>query len=268
MKQSDIVFLSHGGGPLPLLGDPDHEALAQYLTTLGQSLKRPDAIVVFSAHWESQDVRITAQSSPELLYDYSGFPAETYQIQYPSSGAPDLAKQVSAELSKAGIANQLEHERGFDHGVFVPLKLMFPQADVPVIQVSLLHSLDAAKHIAIGKALQPLLEQNLLFIGSGFSFHNMRAFFSSLSHQDEEKNLAFEDWLKDVCTDESLNESQRESILANWQDAPYARFCHPREEHLLPLHVCYGLAGRAADSHESVKVLGKQAGMFHWLSSR
>jgi len=267
MSQSNIVFLSHGGGPLPLLGNPDHASLVQYLKQLGKDLKRPDAIVVFSAHWEASQVNITSHEAPSLIYDYSGFPPESYEITYPSPGQPSLAREISAALSKASIANQLDSQQGLDHGVFVPIKLMYPQADIPVVQVSLLNSLDAHQHIAIGKALQPLLAQNLLFIGSGFSFHNMRAFFSAQSNEDQEKNRAFEQWLKQVLMNKNTSEAERNQLLTAWTTAPHARFCHPREEHLLPLHICYGLAERAADLHESVQILGKQAGMFHWQSS-
>lgn len=263
-NHTDVLFISHGGGPLPLLGDSDHAEMVGTLTQIAGDLRKPAAILVISAHWEQQQPTITAGASPELIYDYSGFPPEAYEIKYPCPGEPALANQVHSVLEQAGISSRLDDQRGFDHGVFVPLKLMYPEANIPCVQLSLVNSLDAATHLAIGRALQALDYENLLVIGSGFSFHNMPAFFAPNTPEVRSRNEAFEDWLEETCTDVALPEAERVSRLVSWERAPYARFCHPREEHLLPLHVCYGLANRASQMNVSATILGKKAGMFYW----
>lgn len=261
---TDVLFISHGGGPLPLLGDPGHTEMVTTLTELAGDLRKPSAILVISAHWEQQQPAITAGARPRLIYDYSGFPPEAYEITYPCPGEPALAARIHGALEQAGISSRLDDQRGFDHGVFVPLKLMYPDAEIPCVQLSLVSSLDAATHLAIGRALRALDYRNLLVIGSGFSFHNMRAFFAPDTPGVRARNAAFEAWLEETCTDVELPEAERASRLVNWEDAPHARFCHPREEHLLPLHVCYGLANRASQRHLSATILGKKAGMFYW----
>lgn len=259
-----ILYLSHGGGPLPLLQDPDHQELTQTLQDLGKTLSRPKAILVVSAHWESSTPRITAGPRPELIYDYSGFPLESYHLSYPAPGSPELAKEISKRLESAGFHPQLDSSRGFDHGLFVPLMLMFPEAEIPALQLSLLSSLDAKEHLALGAALRDLPAEDLLVVGSGFSFHNMRAFFQPSPGGRDTQNLAFEAWLQETLGDPGLLEAERQDRLLQWERAPAARYCHPREEHLLPLHVCYGMAQRAADSTISLSVLKKDASMFLW----
>ena len=259
-----IVFISHGGGPLPLLNDPAHAALVEQLKTLPKQLRKPKAIIVISAHWEADEIRVTDASAPALLYDYYGFPPESYQIKYPCKGEPELAKSIVAELNSAGIPAKTESKRGLDHGVFVPLKLMYPEADIPVVQVSLSATLEPALHLQVGEVLAQIPQDDLLIIGSGFSFHNMRAFFSPATAQTQQLNNAFEQWLKDSLSSEHSYASIREQ-LTNWEQAPGARFCHPREEHLLPLHVCAGAAGRGTDNYEDIMVLNKRAGFFGWF---
>ena len=260
----DILFLSHGGGPLPLLGDPDHQEMVESLKGIANVISKPSAILIISAHWEASVPTITSGAAPELIYDYAGFPPEAYRIQYPCQGEPELAHQVSRALENAGIPAQQDAQRGFDHGVFVPLKIMYPEADIPCVQLSLVNNLDADTHLAIGQALKSLERENLLVIGSGFSFHNMREFFSPITPDSQAKNKAFEDWLVTTCSSKDIDEAERTRRLANWDKAPHARFCHPREEHLLPLHVCYGLAGRPSDKQLSATILNKAAGMFYW----
>lgn len=265
--KTDILFLSHGGGPMPLLGDPGHREMVDRLGEIADTLRKPDAILLISAHWEASEPTITSGARPPLIYDYHGFPPESYRIEYPAPGEPELAGQVHSVLGQAGLPARLDDERGFDHGLFVPLKIMYPDADVPCVQLSLVNSLDAGLHLAIGQALQALDYKNLLVIGSGFSFHNMRAFFTPNTDDVRARNQAFEDWLEETCTDAGMDESERANRLAHWSQAPYARFCHPREEHLLPLHVCYGLAARPADARVPAVMLGKQASMFYWQGS-
>ena len=263
-KATDVLFVSHGGGPMPLLGDPGHQDMVDRLTELAAGLCKPSAILVISAHWEEAIPTITSGTTPSLIYDYYGFPSEAYKIEYPCPGEPVLAQQVAQALDQAGIQPRLDDQRGLDHGAFVPLKLMYPDATIPCIQLSLVNTLDASTHLAIGRALQALDYDNLLVLGSGFSFHNMRAFFAAQTPEIQARNLAFEDWLEQTCGDSSLSEPERAKRLADWEQAPHARFCHPREEHLLPLHVCYGLANKACDRHIAATILGKQSGMFYW----
>ena len=170
-------------------------------------------------------------------------------------------------MTQGGIKATHDESRGFDHGLFVPLKLMYPEADIPCVQLSLVNTLDPQLHLEIGKALQHLDWDNLLIVGSGFSFHNMRAFFSDDSSEANANNLEFDAWLRDTMSNRALVETTREQRLVNWDVAPAARFCHPREEHLLPLHVCYGAAGNASDKIYQAEILNKQSSMFLWTLS-
>ncbi|MDX1282655.1 class III extradiol ring-cleavage dioxygenase [Shewanella colwelliana] len=266
MSNLNIAFISHGGGPMPLLDDPHHTELVVYLKSLASKLVRPSAILVISAHWEESVATITAGPHPKMIYDYSGFPPASYQLQYPSPGETALAQQVQSALQRSGIEAKLDSQRGYDHGMFVPLTLMYPEADIPVIQLSLVNTLDAAQHLNIGKALQALNHDNLLVIGSGFSFHNMRAFFAPNTENSQLKNKKFEHWLQTTLSDKQLTEAMRTQAMTDWLSTPNARYCHPREEHLLPLHVCYGLAGRPYDEHQNVTILNKQSSSFVWRS--
>jgi aromatic ring-opening dioxygenase catalytic subunit (LigB family) len=167
-------------------------------------------------------------------------------------------------LERNGVNARLDVERGFDHGLYIPLLLMYPDADIPCIQLSLLTSLDAAEHVRLGEALSGLTGAGLLVLGSGFSFHNLRAFFGKDALAPDTRNQAFEDWLIDMCTNPSLDEQERTERLVHWDRAPAARYCHPREEHLLPLHVCYGLAKRACSAHCELTIMGKKASTYFW----
>ena len=262
-KQHRVLFLSHGGGPMPLLGDKGHVEMVERLKSIAETIKKPSAIIVVSAHWEEKVATITSTATPSLIYDYYGFPEESYHIKYACPGEPMLANLVSDALSGADIANKLDAERGLDHGVFVPLKIMYPAADIPCVQLSLVSSLDPAQHIKIGQALRNLPYDNLLIIGSGFSFHNMRAFFTPSTDRNM-MNQAFEDWLIDTCSSAAITEDDREQRLIQWADAPYARFCHPREEHLLPLHVCYGLAQSACSDYFALTIFGIKSSAYLW----
>lgn len=242
---SPVLYLPHGGGPLPILGDKGHEEMVSFLKEIVAKLGEPSAIVVISAHWEEEQATITSNSHPEIIYDYYGFPAEAYTIQYAAPGNPELAKEMYTLLMASGIPARLDEQRGFDHGLFVPLKPMYPQAQIPCIQLSLLKNLDPRKHIALGKAIASLREKNILIIGSGMSFHNLKTFFPKEIDSSKE-NEGFDHWLIETCTHPDISSEQREQRLIEWEQAPFARFCHPREEHLLPLHVCFGIA--CADS--------------------
>ena len=196
---SNVLFIPHGGGPLPLLGDKGHQELVDFLKQITPTLGRPSTILVISAHWEEDIATITSGEIPDLIYDYGGFPEEAYEIKYPALGNPQLADKILNLLRNNGIETKLDNDRGFDHGLFIPLKIMFPDASIPCVQLSLLNSLDSKEHIRIGKALSELRNENLLILGSGLSFHNMRSFFNSNGATDE-KNEDFEHRLINTCT--------------------------------------------------------------------
>lgn len=258
------LFISHGGGPMPLLGDPGHRQMVSCLQGIAASIPRPDAILVISAHWEEQRPAITSGSKPALIYDYYGFPSESYKIQYPCPGDPALAREAQRLLGNNQIAATLDETRGLDHGVFIPLKIMYPEADIPCVQLSLVNTLDPLVHIEMGNALRSLVDRRVLIIGSGFSFHNLRAFFSADSADSRQHNDAFEAWLQNTCSNSELSEHARREQLIHWSKAPGARFCHPREEHLLPLHVCYGASQTACAQLYEVVIMNKKSSMYLW----
>lgn len=261
---SNALFLSHGGGPMPLLGDEGHSDMVKCLQDIAAKIIKPSAILVISAHWEETIPTITYGKAPSLIYDYYGFPQKSYTITYPCVGEPQLAEQVHGVLNSAGIDAKLDQQRGFDHGLFIPLKIMYPNADIPCIQLSLVNSLDPDEHIKMGQALQNLDYKNLLVIGSGFSFHNMKAFFQPDTSESISMNEEFEAWLIDTCSQSDFTEEERRARFIQWADAPSARYCHPREEHLLPLHVCYGLAQQSCSEYFELKILNKQSSMYLW----
>ncbi len=264
MNTYTALFLSHGGGPLPLLGDPGHREMVSCLEQIASMVPQPEAIVVVSAHWEQYIPTITSGARPPLIYDYSGFPAESYDIRYPCPGEPALAQKIHNLLSDFSIRSELDEQRGFDHGLFVPLKIMYPKADIPCVQVSLVDSLDPREHYEIGRALGSLRHENILLVGSGFSFHNMRAFFQPTSPESRELNHVFDSWLQDTCCNPDYSEEERMQMLCRWSDAPGARYCHPREEHLLPLHVCCGAAQAPCTKSYELEILNKRSSMYLW----
>ncbi|EHK97327.1 putative 4,5-DOPA dioxygenase extradiol [Glarea lozoyensis 74030] len=185
MARAPVISVCHGGGPMPLLNDPGHKDLIQSMTTklpkvlgLGTDAA-PKAIVLVTAHWSERVPTISSGKTPKLLYDYGGFPPESYQIKYDAPGSPEIAKLVADTLRGAGFQPELNEERGWDHGVFVPMKLINPAANIPIIQLAVLASMSAPSHFALGRALAPLRDQNIAILGSGMpSFHNLRLMFS------------------------------------------------------------------------------------------
>ncbi len=238
------LYIPHGGGPCFFMdwtmGPPDTwERMAEFLRGIDATLPRtPSALLVVSGHWETKIPTVLASTSPPLLFDYYGFPKHTYELTWPAPGAPQLAERVRSLLSTAGIASASETERGFDHGVFVPLKVAYPDARIPTVQLSLQEDLDAAEHIAIGRALEPLRDEGVLIVGSGMSYHNMRGFMTRSGQSDAQR---FDDWLASAVESEP---EARDAELVSWTKAPAARASHPREEHLIPLMVAAGAAGR------------------------
>ena len=249
---------------MPLLGDAAHEQLVENLKQLATIVPSPSAIVVISAHWEEARPTITAGAHPPLIYDYYGFPEESYQIVYPAPGEPALAGRMANLLQGAGMEPVLDEQRGFDHGLFVPLKITYPDATFPCVQLSLVQGLDPAEHVRMGKALSGLGDESVLIVGSGFSFHNMQAFFVPSTDRVRSMNEAFEQWLVVTCSSQAFGESERERRLVEWTAAPAARFCHPREEHLVPLHVCYGIAQAPARQVFRFEIMGKAASAYLW----
>ena len=239
-------FIPHGGGPCFFMDwNPPHawDRMADFLKNLANTLPRqPKAIVMVSAHWIEPQLSVTSCAQPELVYDYYGFPPHTYELKYAAPGSPLLAEQIMASLQAAGVACAADAQRGFDHGMFIPLMLIFAKADIPVVQLSLLKSLDPLQHLQAGAALQGLREQDVLIIGSGMSFHNMRAYGNP---QYGPVSDAFDEWLTTAVESEP---STRHELLTNWERAPGARHCHPphAEEHLIPLMTVAGAAGQDA----------------------
>jgi 4,5-DOPA dioxygenase extradiol len=260
---AQAVYLSHGGGPLPILGEASHRAMIEFMTRLPAQLAAPGAIVVVSAHWEEPVATLLGAPYPPMFYDYYGFPAEAYDIAYPAPGHPTLANRIAEMLTGSDISARVDAERGFDHGLFIPLKLMYPQADIPCLQLSLLRGLHPEAHIALGKGLRELLGDDILVIGSGFSFHNLGAFFDRGAAGHDSANDAFQDWLIETCAG-SLPQAECRQRLIHWELAPHARYCHPREEHLLPLHVCMGMMDAPATVVFDDEILGKRSVALKW----
>lgn len=234
-------FINHGGGPCFFLEPGPMRAawggLEAYLRGLvGTLAERPRGILTVSGHWEEAVPTVTAGARPPLLFDYAGFPDYTYRLTWPAPGSPHLAARVRALLGEAGIGSGSDAARGWDHGVFVPFKVMVPEADIPLVELSMQHGLDPAAHLAMGRALKPLRDEGVLIVGSGQSYHNIRGFFSGRAVDPASE--AFDAWLRDAMTDGAT----REEALIGWSGAPHARDAQPHEDHLLPLMVAAGAA--------------------------
>jgi aromatic ring-opening dioxygenase catalytic subunit (LigB family) len=244
------LFLPHGGGPCfwmeppPPFGPHAWDGLRDFLAGVVESLpERPKAFVVVTAHWEEDKPTVSIAAAPGMLFDYYGFPAHTYQLRYPAPGEPKLAAEVKRLLEAAGLPVGENDERGFDHGVFVPMLIVDPKAEIPVVMLSIARDLDPARHIATGKALAPLRDHGVVIVGSGMSFHDLRHFRDG----DGRASTAFDAWLDETAT--TVDPKTREARLIRWTEAPAARACHPREEHLIPLMVVAGAAGDSAGEH-------------------
>ena len=260
-KQFPTYFISHGGGPWPWIVDQmpgDWSLLTESLRAIPVDIGRaPKAVLCVSAHWETGVATVQTDPSPSMLYDYVGFPESTYSIQYPAPGSPEVAARVVELLSGAGIAVREDDRRGFDHGMFAPMFVAWPAADVPILQLSILQSFDVAAHLAIGRALAPLRDEDVLIIGSGFSFHNLRHFGPSGS----EPSRQFDDWLAATMLDSTP--AQRTERLLHWDAAPSARVAHAREDHLVPLFVAVG----AAEQEAAVRTYYENDFFGGWITS-
>ncbi|MGD0635905.1 MAG: class III extradiol ring-cleavage dioxygenase [Beijerinckiaceae bacterium] len=238
------LMIPHGGGPCFFMDPPAHaphlwDRMAAYLRGLDAEIgRRPKAVLVISAHWETEVPTLHYAERQSLLFDYYNFPAHTYELTYPAKGAPEVARRAAALLAAAGIATAAETARGLDHGVFIPFKLIYPDADVPLVQLSLQKDLSPALHIQIGQALAPLRDEDVLIVGSGMTFHNLREIFSGRATA---ASVEFDTWLAEVL--DTSDAAARAQNLVAWAGAPGARLSHPEEEHLLPLMVVAGAAG-------------------------
>jgi aromatic ring-opening dioxygenase catalytic subunit (LigB family) len=250
IERQPAIFLPHGGGPCFFMdwtwGPADTwKPTQRFLEGLVATLPAPPkALLVISGHWEEPAFTASAAAQPELIFDYSGFPEDTYKLTWPAPGSPKLAERVAGLLGKAGLPNAVSKTRGFDHGVFVPLKVAFPDAKIPVVSLSLATSttgeFDPALHLAAGRALAPLRDEGVLIVGSGMSFHNLRGY---LRPETVERARAFDAWLTQAVESPA---AERDPLLAEWRKAPFAAYAHPREEHLIPLMVAAGAGDGAA----------------------
>ncbi len=241
------LFIPHGGGPCffmePRPGHPRDlwDGMAAFLRGIKDTLpEKPRAVLVISGHWEEDVPTVQAAEQHSLFFDYYNFPPHTYQLTYPAAGDPALAGRVRELLAAGGFESAVEEERGLDHGVFVPFKLVFPDADIPVVQLSMIKGWDPEQHIALGRALAPLRDEGVLIVGSGMSFHNLRIIFTP--HPEIDAVAAeFDRWLARTMCDADI--ARRDEAIAHWEEAPGARLAHPREEHLVPAFVAAGAGG-------------------------
>ena len=236
------IFVSHGSPMLMFEPVPARD----FMSRLGAELGRPAAILSVSAHWETSAPRASTAEHPETIHDFGGFPDELYRVQYPAPGAPDLAREAVARLNAAGFGALADGRRGLDHGAWVPLALMYPDAEVPVAQLSIQPALGPAHHIALGRALAPLREKDVLILASGSATHNLGTMEYGRHDSPPGWAVAFDDWLA------SALESGDEGALAEYRRrAPYAREAHPRDEHLMPVFVAFGAGSGARRLHRS-----------------
>ena len=260
------LFVPHGGGPCFFIDGPPPfnkatwASMARYLASIGETVwPTPKAVLVISAHWQAVRPTINTADTYRLLFDYYGFPEHTYHLTYPAVPAPAVADRVQSLLAGAGISTETEVDRGLDHGVFVPFKLIYPNADIPLVQLSLQDDMDPTAHLAMGRALEPLRDEAILIVGTGMTYHNMNGIGRrGQANLDAE---TFDAWLADAVSDPE----RREDALVNWRSAPSAAACHPEPEHLMPLHVVAGAASQ--DAGRLVfqdKVFGKPISAFQF----
>lgn len=241
-RRLPTYFISHGGGPWPWLKKemPFFDELEASLQRIAKEIgEKPRAILMISGHWEEDDFTVMTTEKPPMIYDYGGFPEHTYHVKYSAPGSPEVARRVCELLSGAGITCKTDDQRGYDHGTFTPLVVMYPNADVPVLQLSLKHGYDVEEHMRVGRALAPLRDEGVLIVGSGLSYHNLRHFFGE-NPQARTASRDFDSWLQKALL--SPAPQDRKKTLMNWSQAPAARFAHPQEDHLIPLMVAVGAA--------------------------
>ncbi|MBI1417744.1 MAG: dioxygenase [Limimaricola sp.] len=253
MTRMPTYFISHGGGPWPWM--PDWRAMFSNLEESFRQMvadlpERPKAILMISGHWEDDSFAVMTSPAPPMVYDYRGFPPHTFQITYPAPGAPDIARRAADLIAAAGLPVRLDDRQGFDHGTFVPAYVMYPQADVPLFQISLRHGYSPEEHVALGRALAPLRDEGVLIIGSGLSYHNLALFGPGAKEPSE----GFDRWLSATLAQAP---AARTKALEHWEEAPYARVAHKDEDHLVPLFVALGAA-----EDEAARMVYHDTGLF------
>ncbi|TVY60877.1 Extradiol ring-cleavage dioxygenase [Lachnellula suecica] len=273
MPRAPVIAVCHGGGPMPLMNDPGHAALIKSMTTkVPQALglgtpSAPRAIVLVTAHWSERRPTISNGKKHKLYYDYGGFPAETYKLKYDAPGSSEVAGEVYEVLEKAGLNPEMDSERGWDHGVFVPMLLINPKADIPIIQLSVLSSDSPAQHYAMGQALAPLRDSGIAIIGSGMpTFHNLRIMFSGGANDGgfKKRNKEWSDKLTATVSIEDAEE--RGKALESWREWVGAKEAHPTNgvEHFLPLIVCAGAGDEGKAEAVGDDVMGTDQFSYYW----
>jgi len=247
MVSLPTFFISHGGGPWPYMKSELGGAYDQLEASLkdipNQLSVAPRALLVVSAHWEERDFSVMSGPKPPMLYDYSGFPEHTYRVHYSAPGSIEVAGKVQALIRSAGFPCGEDAERGFDHGTFSPLAVIYPEAKIPVVQLSIRSDYDPEAHIRLGRAIASLREDRILIVGSGLSYHNLRRFGGPFA---KKASGEFDRWLGETLLESASDERTRR--LIHWAEAPSARDAHPQEDHLIPLMVAVGAAeGEKAD---------------------
>ncbi|KAK8211267.1 extradiol ring-cleavage dioxygenase [Phyllosticta citricarpa] len=268
-----VICVSHGGGPMPILGDPSHTALVKSMREkvpeilkLGTA-EAPRAIVLVTAHWSTTKPTISSAKKHGLLYDYYGFPPESYQIKYDAPGSPEVAKEVAEAFENVGLLPEFDEERGWDHGVFIPMLLINPKADIPIVQISVLKSEDPHEHFKMGRALAKLRERNVAIVGSGFAtLHNLRHMFSGVTEEPEFRalNAAWSSAVTDAVKEANIDERERK--LVGWRKYPASYEMHPRggAEHFLPLIVCAGAGGEQIAKFYADEFVGLDMFSYYW----
>lgn len=261
-ERQPVLFLPHGGGPCFFMDWPGWDRMEAHLRSVAATLPRkPSAILVVSGHWETRVPTVTTAERHSLFYDYYGFPDHTYHLKYPASGSPALAARVRSLLAQADISSAEDDSRGLDHGVFIPFMLAFPEADIPIVELSLREDMNAAEEMRAGRALAPLRDENILIVATGMSYHNLRQFMTGDPATDAIART-FDTWLSRAVQAAS---EDRDQALLNWEQAPGARICHPREEHLLSIMIAAGAAGqdRGVRTYSDI-VMGKALSGFRF----
>lgn len=236
MDKTPVLFVSHGAPTFAL--EPGR--LGPQLTALGERLSRPRAVLVVSPHWMTRGLRVSTAEAPATVHDFGGFPSELYRLQYPAPGHPALAERTAAVLRASGWPAETDPSRGLDHGAWVPLRFLFPAADVPVFQLSLPARLEPAQAHALGRALQPLREEGVLIVGSGSLTHNLYELRMDDRLPEDRYAVEFAAWVR-----QAVEARDDERLVRTLELAPHAARAHPTSEHFLPLLVAAGAAGVA-----------------------
>jgi aromatic ring-opening dioxygenase catalytic subunit (LigB family) len=239
-RQLPTYYLSHGGGPWPYMEDAIRRRFEKLESSLLSIRREWDdavrAVLVISGHWETSEFAVSSGSWPGMVFDYYGFPEHLYRIKYDAPGSPELAMRLRAMLQAGGFACESDPERGFDHGTFSLMKPLYPNGEMPIVQLSIKQDLDPQAHFSVGRLLAPLRDEGVVIIGSGSSFHNLGLRGPAAS----EPSRRFDDWLQQALLQTST--AERRQRIVNWTLAPDARVAHPREDHLIPLMVALGAA--------------------------